>query len=187
MEIKKTQIPGLIIFQPRVFSDDRGYFMESYSKKEWESFGLNYTFVQDNESCSSRGVLRGLHFQSPPFGQDKIVRVIKGSVFDVAVDLRKGSPSYASWFGLELNEENKTQLFLPSGMAHAFLTLRDNTVFAYKVTAPYAPESDAGLPWNDADLNIQWPFEKYGIENPILSEKDSKHRCFKDFVSPFIF
>ena len=187
MEIKQTDIPGLLLLRPRVFGDARGYFMESYAKRTWEAAGLHAEFVQDNESCSAKGVLRGLHFQTPPQAQAKLVRVVRGAVWDGAVDLRVGSPTYGRWYGVELNAEDKWQFFLPAGMAHGFLSLCDDTVFTYKVTAPYAPETEGGLPWNDADLRIDWPLAAYGIDRPLLSPKDEVYAPFKDFKSRFTF
>ena len=159
MQFEKTKIEGVLIIKPDVFKDERGYFMESYSERKWKEAGLEYTFVQDNESMSAKGVLRGLHFQKPPFAQDKIVRVIRGAVMDVAVDLRKGSPTYGQHVCVELTEENKWQFLLPAGMAHGFVTRQDDTVFAYKVTAPYAPETEGCILWNDPDLGIDWNCE----------------------------
>lgn len=182
MQFEKTKIEGVLIIKPDVFKDERGYFMESYSERKWKAAGLEYTFVQDNESMSAKGVLRGLHFQKPPFAQDKIVRVIQGAVMDVAVDLRKGSPTYGQHVCVELTEENKWQFLLPAGMAHGFVTRQDNTVFAYKVTAPYAPETEGCILWNDPDLGIDWK-----CEHPLLSAKDQKGVSFKDFDSPFVF
>lgn len=182
MKIEKTAIEGVLIIRPDVFADQRGYFMESYSEKKWKEAGLEYTFVQDNESCSSRNVLRGLHFQKPPFAQDKIVRVIQGAVMDVAVDLRKGSPTYGKHVCVELTAENKLQFFLPAGMAHGFVTREDNTIFAYKVTAPYAPQTEGCIRWDDPDLGIEW-----NCENPILSAKDQEGLLLKDFISPFTY
>lgn len=168
-----TPIPDLYIIEPTVFSDDRGFFMESYNKREFEEIGLDMDFVQDNHSRSTKGVLRGLHFQSE-HSQGKLVRVINGSVFDVAVDIRKNSSTFGKWFGLILSEENKKMFYVPEGFAHGFLVLSDNVDFVYKCTDFYYPEYDAGIVWNDPDIGIEWPFEKYGIEKPILSEKDRK-------------
>lgn len=173
------------MLRPKVFGDERGYFMESYAKRTWEAAGLNADFVQDNESCSAKGVLRGLHFQKPPFAQTKLVRVVQGAVWDVAVDLRVGSSTYGKWYGVELNAEEKWQFLLPAGFAHGFLSLRDHTVFTYKVTAPYAPETEGGLRWNDPSLNIQWPLATYGIAAPQLSPKDEVYTPFTEFESPF--
>ena len=180
MQIEKTAIDGVVIIHPDVFEDERGYFMESYSLKKWQEACLDYVFVQDNESKSGKNVLRGLHFQKPPFAQDKIVRVIRGAVMDVAVDIRRGSPTYGQHVCVELTETNKLQFLLPAGMAHGFVAREEGTVFAYKVTAPYAPQTEGCLLWNDPDLNIDWK-----CPDPLLSAKDQKGERFKDFVSPF--
>ena len=181
MEIIKTSIDGLLIIKPDVFKDERGYFFESYNKERLAKEGLTMNFVQDNESKSAKGVLRGLHFQKPPYAQGKLVRVIKGSVMDVAVDLRKDSPTYGKWESVVLNEENKLQFWIPEGFAHGFVTLEDDTIFAYKCTNVYNKESEGSLLWNDPDININW-----NIENPILSEKDKISPLFKNFETPFI-
>jgi dTDP-4-dehydrorhamnose 3,5-epimerase len=173
----KTKIDGVYIIEPRVFGDSRGYFMETYNKEHFSEAGLNMTFVQDNESKSIKGVLRGLHFQRK-HSQGKLVRVIKGEVFDVAVDLRIDSKTYGKWEGIILSEENKKQLYIPKGFAHGFLVLSDEVVFNYKCTEYYAPEYDGGVMWNDSDINIKWPLE--GIENIILSEKDKVHPNLKE-------
>ena len=173
----KTSINGVYIIEPKVFGDNRGYFMETYNKEHFEEAGLNMTFVQDNESKSSKGVLRGLHFQKK-HSQGKLVRVTKGEVFDVAVDLRTGSPTYGQWEGVILNEENKKQFYIPEGFAHGFLVLSDEAVFNYKCTDLYSPEYDGGVMWNDPDINIEWPID--GIENILLSEKDKKHPSLKE-------
>lgn len=187
MEVEQTPIPDVLLLRPRIFGDARGYFMESYSKRTWEAAGLIAEFVQDNESCSAKGVLRGLHFQKPPYVQAKLVRVVRGAVWDVAVDLRRGSPTYGKWYGVELNAEEKWQFLLPQGVAHGFLSLRDDTVLTYKVTKPYAPESEGGLPWNDPGLHIDWPLAAYGIEKPLLSAKDEVYEPFSKFKSPFCY
>ena len=181
MELIKTSIDGLLIIKPDVFKDERGYFFESYNKERFAKAGLNMDFVQDNESKSDKGVLRGLHFQKPPYAQGKLVRVIKGSVMDVAVDLRKESPTYGKWESVVLTEENKLQFWIPEGFAHGFVTLEDDTIFAYKCTNVYNKESEGSLLWNDPDINIEW-----NIENPILSEKDKISPLFKNFETPFI-
>lgn len=181
MEIIKTAIEGVLIIKPDVFKDERGYFFESYNKERFAKAGLDMNFVQDNESKSSKGVLRGLHFQRPPFAQGKLVRVIKGSVMDVAVDLRKDSPTYGQWVSHILSEENKEMFWIPEGFAHGFLTLEDETIFSYKCTNVYNKESEGSIIWNDPDINIDW-----NIEKPILSEKDKVSPFFKDFVTPFI-
>jgi dTDP-4-dehydrorhamnose 3,5-epimerase len=179
----ETNINDLYIIEPTVFGDDRGFFMESYSKRDFEEIGLNMEFVQDNHSKSKKGVLRGLHFQTK-HTQGKLVRVIKGSVWDVAVDLRKDSDTFGKWYGVLLTEENKRMFYVPEGFAHGFLTLEDETEFQYKCTDYYAPEYDSGILWNDEDLSIEWPFDEYGItiENLSLSEKDKKQQSFKEFV-----
>lgn len=181
MEIITTKIPDLLIIKPNVFRDDRGYFFESYNKEFFLSQGIDQNFVQDNESKSNKGVLRGLHFQRPPFAQGKLVRVIKGAVLDVAVDLRKSSPTYGQWESIELSEENKMMYWVPRGFAHGFVTLKDNTIFSYKCTNIYNKESEGSIAWNDPDLAIDWG---KGFE-PLLSEKDKIAPSFKDFISPF--
>ena len=181
MEIIKTSIEGLLIIKPNVFNDERGYFFESYNKERLAKEGIAIDFVQDNESKSAKGVLRGLHFQKPPYAQGKLVRVIKGSVMDVAVDLRKDSPTYGKWESVVLNEENKLQFWIPEGFAHGFVTLEDDTIFAYKCTNVYNKESEGSILWNDPDINIEW-----NIKNPILSEKDKISPLFKNFETPFI-
>ena len=181
MEIIKTSIEGLLIIKPDVFKDDRGYFFETYNKERLAKEGIAIDFVQDNESKSAKGVLRGLHFQKPPYAQGKLVRVIKGAVMDVAVDLRKDSPTYGKWESVVLTEENKLQFWIPEGFAHGFVTLEDDTIFAYKCTNVYNKESEGSLLWNDPDINIEW-----NIENPILSEKDKVSPLFKNFETPFI-
>jgi dTDP-4-dehydrorhamnose 3,5-epimerase len=182
MEIITTKIPGLLIIKPQVFEDSRGYFFESYNRDKFAAAGIPVDFVQDNESKSQKGVLRGLHFQKPPFAQGKLVRVMKGAVLDVAVDLRKGSPTYGEWDSIQLSESNKFMYWIPAGMAHGFLTLEDNTVFFYKCTNLYNKESEGALLWSDPDLNIRWDFE-----NPQLSGKDQIAPLFKDFDSPFLY
>jgi dTDP-4-dehydrorhamnose 3,5-epimerase len=180
MEISKTHLEGLLVIKPRVFGDDRGYFFESWSKQSFTEVGLDLDFVQDNQSLSGKGVLRGLHFQSPPYAQGKLVRVIKGAVLDVAVDIRKESPTYGQYFSVELSEENKTIVWVPPGFAHGFATLKDNTIFTYKCTEVYNKESEGALLWNDKDLNINWE-----VNDPLVSEKDLVAGNFKDFISKF--
>ena len=182
MQITKTKIPGLLIVKPQVFDDTRGYFFESYNLQKFSNAGIPVNFVQDNESKSQKGVLRGLHFQNPPYTQGKLVRVIKGSVLDVAVDLRVGSPTYGQWDSVILSEKNKLMYWIPEGMAHGFLTLEDDTIFFYKCTNLYNKESEGSVRWNDPDLNIDW-----GIKNPILSEKDNLVPYFKDLNNKFIY
>ena len=180
MEIIKTPLEGLLVIKPKIFGDDRGYFFETWSKKSFTEVGLDLDFAQDNQSLSSKGVLRGLHFQNPPYAQGKLVRVIKGAVLDVALDIRKNSPTYGQYFSIELSEENKTIVWIPPGFAHGFLTLKDNTIFSYKCTGVYNKESEGALLWNDKDLNINWE-----INNPLVSEKDLVAGNFKDFASKF--
>ena len=180
MKLIKTQLDGLLIIEPDVYQDERGYFFESYNQEKFRNLGMDVTFVQDNESKSMKGVLRGLHFQVPPFGQGKLVRVMQGAVFDVAVDLRKKSPTYGKWECVELSEKNKRMYWIPEGFAHGFLTLENDTVFFYKCTAVYNKESEKSIAWNDPDLNIQW-----GLTDPVLSERDKTCPGFKNFISPF--
>ncbi len=182
MKFIKTKIKDLIILEPTVFGDKRGYFLESYNKDKLEEILGKVSFVQDNESKSSKGVLRGLHFQKPPFDQAKLVRCIEGKVLDVVVDLRNGSKTYGQHTAIELSSENKKQLFVPCGFAHGFLVLSESAIFAYKVDNKYAPEYDAGICWNDPILNIQWGFDESQI---IVSKKDSKLPFFSEFKSPF--
>lgn len=182
MEIIKTKIEGVVILEPRIFRDARGYFFESFSQREFEEKVCGTTFVQDNESYSSYGVVRGLHFQKPPFTQAKLVRVIKGAVLDIAVDLRKSSPTYGQHVAVELTEENHRQLFIPHGFAHGFAVLSDEVLFQYKCDNYYAPKSEGGILWNDPQLNIDW---RIPADKIILSEKDTKHPLFKDYLSDF--
>jgi dTDP-4-dehydrorhamnose 3,5-epimerase len=179
MKIIETKIPGLLIVKPDVFEDERDYFFESYNQIN-SRLGIDAIFVQDNDP-SRKNVIRGLHFQKPPFAQGKLVRVMKGSVLDVAVDLRKGSPTYGQWDSIILSENNKFMYWIPEGMAHGFRTLEDDTLFFYKCTYFYNKESEQALRWDDPDLNIDWQL----TEAPILSEKDKLSPFFKDFVSPF--
>src|ERR1043166_9558781 len=160
MEIIKTAIPDLLIIQPKVFEDDRGYFFESYNKKAFADHGIHTEFVQDNQSLSHTGVLRGLHFQNPPFAQGKLVRAIKGAILDVAVDIRKKSPTYGKHIALELTESNRTMLWIPEGFAHGFLTLADHTIFSYKCSNLYNKSAEGSIFWNDADLNIDWKIKE---------------------------
>ena len=182
MEIIKTKIEGVVILEPHIFKDARGYFFESFSQREFEEKVCKTTFVQDNESYSSYGVVRGLHFQKPPFTQAKLVRVIKGAVLDIAVDLRKSSPTYGQHVAVELTEENHRQLFIPHGFAHGFAVLSDEVLFQYKCDNYYAPKSEGGILWNDPQLNIDW---RIPADKIILSEKDTKHPLFKDYLSDF--
>ena len=181
----KTKIPDLYIIEPKVFGDKRGYFMESYSQKDFLEAGLCMTFVQDNESKSCKGVLRGLHFQTK-HTQGKLVRVTQGEVWDVAVDLRKGSPTYGKWEGVYLSADNKRQFYVPEGFAHGFVVTSEEAVFNYKCTDFYAPEYDSGLLWNDEDVAIEWPIE--GIDEILLSEKDKKQKTLKELTDlPFVY
>ncbi|CAM1366682.1 dTDP-4-deoxyrhamnose-3,5-epimerase [Tenacibaculum sediminilitoris] len=184
MIFTKTAIPEVVIIEPKVFGDQRGYFFESFNQKEFEEHIGQANFVQDNESKSTYGALRGLHFQQPPFAQAKLVRCIQGKVLDVAVDVRKNSPSYGKHITVELSEENKRQLFIPRGFAHGFVTLSKEAVFAYKVDNWYAPEYDSGIIWNDTTLNIDW---KINSKEVILSSKDTKLSTFKALETPFIY
>ena len=174
----KTSIEGVYIIEPTVFGDNRGYFMESYSKRDFEEAGLTMNFVQDNESKSKKGVLRGLHFQTK-HTQGKLVRVVEGEVFDVAVDLRAGSPTFGKWTGVTLTAENKRQFYIPEGFAHGFLVLSETATFQYKCTDYYAPEYDGGVLWNDPEIGIEWPLE--GIDKVLLSDKDKVQQTFKAF------
>lgn len=177
MNIIETNIKEVIIIEPRIFNDVRGYFFESFSERDFNSQVRQVKFVQDNESKSSYGVLRGLHFQKPPFCQSKLVRVIKGAVLDVAVDIRKGSPTFGKHVAVELTEDNHRQLFIPRGFAHGFSVLSDEVIFQYKCDNFYAPQSEGAIAWNDPDLNIDW---KIPTDRIILSEKDKNHPLLKD-------
>jgi dTDP-4-dehydrorhamnose 3,5-epimerase len=181
MEVQKTNIDGVILIRPTIFKDKRGYFFESFNQKLFtELTNVKISFVQDNQSLSSKGVLRGLHFQNPPFAQSKLVRVLKGSVMDVAVDIRKESSTYGEFFMQELNDVNHTMMYLPEGVAHGFLTLENNTIFSYKCSNYYNQKSEDSLIWNDPDIGIKWPKRKL-----ILSEKDQNAKKFSSFVSQF--
>lgn len=182
MKITQTELQGLLLIEPDVFRDERGYFCETYNEAKLSQLGFTQNFVQDNESKSSKGVLRGIHFQKPPFAQAKLVRVVSGSVIDFAVDLRKGSPTYGKYKAVKLDAEKKNMLYLPEGFGHAFVSLEDNTIFSYKCSNFYNKESESGILFSDPDLAIDWQ-----IENPILSDKDKILPKFKDFDSPFIF
>lgn len=182
MHVSKTNIEGVLIFTPKIFGDDRGYFLESFNQKVFNELVKTdkYVFVQDNESKSVKNVLRGLHFQNPPFDQGKLVRVIQGGVLDVVVDIRKNSPTYGQYFSMELDGEKKQMLWIPPGMAHGFVSKEDNTVFAYKCTSFYKPESEGCISWDDTDLKIDWK-----INDPVISEKDQEGVSFIKFNSPF--
>ncbi len=184
MEIIKTDIDGLIIIKPKIFKDNRGYFFESFNKKTFEDNGLNYNFIQDNESKSSFGVIRGLHYQLAPYAQTKLVRVLKGKVLDVAVDLRKGSPSFGKWHAVELSEDNKQQFLIPQGFAHGFSVLSETAIFAYKCDNLYNKDSERGINFNDKSLNIDW---KIPSEKAIVSAKDKVLPCINDADINFIY
>lgn len=183
IEVLKTDIEGVLIIEPKVFGDARGYFLESFNAKEFaEKTGLSINFVQDNESMSSYGVMRGLHFQTPPYTQSKLVRCVKGAVLDVAVDIRKGSLTYGKHVAVELTEDNHRQFFVPRGFAHGFAVLSETAVFQYKCDNFYAPQADGGISILDNSLGIDW---KIPTDKALLSDKDTKHALLKDFDSPF--
>lgn len=182
MNVVKTPIDGLLIIEPRVFHDARGYFVETYNEQRYREAGVDAMFVQDNQSCSTYGVVRGLHFQKPPYTQAKLVSCTKGRVLDVAVDLRKESPTYGKWFSVELSEENHRQFYIPRGFAHGFSVLSEQAVFTYKCDNLYHPEAEGGLLLSDPDVAIDWQVPE---DKRVISEKDTKHPLFKDLVSPF--
>ena len=190
MEVIQTKIPGVVILEPKIFGDARGYFFESFSQREFDekvafpNFGKPIQFVQDNESMSSYGVMRGLHFQAPPFTQSKLVRCVKGKVLDVAVDIRKGSPTYGQHIAIELSEDNHRQFFVPRGFAHGFAVLSEVAIFQYKCDNFYASQADGGISIKDDTLGINWQIP---VEKTLLSEKDMKHPLLEDFESPFDF
>jgi len=183
MEISRTSLPDLLVIKPTVFGDERGHFFESFREDRLKEAGLNLDFVQDNQSLSHKGILRGLHFQQEPYAQGKLVRVVQGRVLDVAVDIRKGSPSYGQHIALELSDANKVMMYVPPGFAHGFLTLEDNTVFLYKCTAYYDQAAEGSVAWDSPSLNINWG----NISEPILSEKDKLAKPFSAFKSPFTY
>lgn len=179
MKVTETKLAGVVILTPEVFGDHRGFFMESWSKRKMEEAGLQYDFVQDNHSSSTiKGTLRGIHFQQGEWSQAKLVRCTRGAVLDVAVDLRKNSPTYTQWVGVELSEKNKQQLLIPRGFGHGFVTLTDDVEFMYKADNYYAPQADGGIRWNDPDIGVDW-----GIDDPILSDKDTKNPFFKEIAA----
>lgn len=180
MEFIETPLKDLFIIQPKVFEDARGHFFESFTAKSFLEKNIPVNFVQDNQSLSQKGVLRGLHFQAPPYTQGKLVRVIKGAVLDIALDIRKNSSTYGQHFSIELDEENKTMLWVPEGFAHGFSTLENNTIFSYKCTNYYFKDSEGCILWNDKSLGINW-----NVESPNISEKDKHGVLFSDFISPF--
>ena len=176
MKVTETKLPGVYLIEPDVFGDARGWFMESWSKRKFEEGGLYVDFLQDNHSYSAeKGTLRGLHYQLNPMAQAKLLRATRGTIFDVAVDIRKGSPNYAKWVGYELSAENKRQLFIPRGFAHGFITLTDDVEVQYKADNYYAPDCDSNIRWDDPEIGIQWP-----IEPTILSDKDEKAPLLKE-------
>jgi dTDP-4-dehydrorhamnose 3,5-epimerase len=181
MKIINEPLPGLFVIQPTVFSDARGHFFESYRQDLFEKIGVPTNYVQDNQSLSNKGIVRGMHFQAPPHAQDKLVRVIKGSVLDAVIDIRKSSPTYGKSFSIELSGTNFTMLFIPKGFAHGFETLEDQTIFTYKCTDYYKPESEGGIAWNSKAIQIPWQ-----SQNPVLSQKDSLNPDFESFNSPFL-
>jgi len=176
-EFERLEIPEVILIKPKVFEDERGFFMETYKKEEFEKVGIKGEFVQDNHSKSKRGVLRGLHFQREPYAQAKIVRCVRGAIYDVAVDLRKNSPTFGKYVGVNLSEDNRYQLYIPGGCAHGFLVLSDVAEVIYKVDNVYAPEYEGGLIWNDADINVEWPIKK-----PTVSQKDRNLLTLKELI-----
>ncbi len=180
VEVTTTPIEGLLVIKPKVFYDARGYFFEPFNKLRYQEVGIEAEFVQDNQSLSQLGAVRGLHFQAPPFEQGKLVRVVKGAVLDVVVDIRKDSPTYGKQYAVELTEENMLQFWIPPGFAHGFATLKDNTIFEYKCTNYYNKSSEGGILWNDSTLNIEW-----GVQDPIVSDKDQILPEFTSFQSPF--
>ena len=182
MDVIRTEIDGVVIIEPKIFGDARGYFLESFSQREFEEKVRKINFVQDNESMSSYGVMRGLHFQRPPFTQSKLVRCVKGAVLDVAVDIRKGSPTYGQHVAVELTEDNHRQFFVPRGFAHGFAVLSETAIFQYKCDNFYAPQADGGISIKDESFGIDW---KIPTDKALLSEKDTLHECLKDFDSPF--
>ena len=184
MNFIKTKLEDVIVIEPAVFGDHRGWFMETYSDSKMKEAGIDLTFVQDNQSFSAtKGTLRGLHYQLAPKAQTKLVRCTRGAIFDVAVDIREGSPTYGKWFGIELSAENKKQLLVPKGFAHGFMTLTDDAEVQYKVDELYAPECDRGILWNDPDIGIEWPIEI----TPVLSAKDEKAPLLNDTENNFVY
>lgn len=180
LEIINTEFEGLLVIKPAIFKDTRGYFFEPYNKERFYDAGIKYEFVQDNQSFSHLGALRGLHFQAPPFHQGKLVRVVTGAVLDVVVDIRLKSPTYGQHYSIELSEDNMLQFWIPPGFAHGFVTLRDNTIFEYKCTNFYNKASEGGVLWNDPELGIDW-----GLQNPIVSDKDQVLNPINQLISPF--
>lgn len=184
IEVRQTDLEGVLLITPQIFKDPRGFFIESYNLRDFSAMGINDTFVQDNHSKSQKGVLRGLHYQYP-HPQGKLVRVLKGKIFDVVVDIRTGSSTYGNHIGVILTEDTSTMLYVPVGFAHGFLVLEDNTEVMYKVTDLYYPAGDAGIRWDDPYLKIEWPFSESGVDSPILSDKDKNHPLLMDLQTPF--
>lgn len=182
MNVIPTEIPDVVLIEPKVFSDLRGYFFESYNEESFRAMGIDEHFMQDNQSKSVISTIRGLHFQLPPHEQGKLVRVVRGRIFDIAVDIRRGSPWYGQWVGRELSAENRMMLWIPAGFAHGFVVREDETIVSYKCTRVYHRESEASIRWNDPELAIDW-----GVENPVVSEKDSNVPFLADIESPFIY
>ena len=180
MEVIETGFEGLLLIKPRVFQDARGYFFESFNKEKFAEIGVHEEFLQDNQSLSGKGIIRGMHFQSPPHAQGKLVRVIKGAVQDVVIDIRKNSRTYGKHYDVDLTENNFLMLYIPPGFAHGFATLEDQTIFSYKCTDVYHPETEGGLAWDDREFGIKWK-----VSDPVLSEKDKKYQPFSLFISPF--
>ncbi len=184
MNVIQTKIPGVVIIEPRLFGDNRGYFFESWSRQDFAAQVADVAFCQDNESMSRYGVLRGLHFQKTPYAQSKLVRCVQGEVLDVAVDIRKGSPTFGQWVGVRLSQDNHRQLFLPRGMAHGFAVLSEVAIFQYKCDNFYHPESEGAIAWNDPELAIDWQIDS---AEAVLSVKDMAHPCLKDIDTPFVY
>ena len=184
MKFIKTPIPGLLLIEPKIFSDTRGYFFESYSELRYAENNVKTGFVQDNESKSKKGVIRGLHYQLSPFAQAKLIRVVQGAIYDVALDLRKGSPTFGKWYGIEMSTENKLQLFIPQGFAHGFSVLKDDTIFTYKCDNFYNQTAERGIRFDDPYLGIDWKIPKSEM---IISEKDTKNKLFNDAEINFIY
>lgn len=184
MEVSKTAIDGVLVIEPKAFADDRGFFMEVYNRDRYVQAGITDVFVQDNVSVSKKGTLRGLHYQAPPFAQGKLVQVLRGSVIDVAVDIRFGSPTFGQYISVELSAENKKQFWIPAGCAHGFLALEDETIFSYKCTNVYSPECDRGIVWNDPHIGIEWPL--ISSQPPLVSDKDMKQPLLQDIAQEFV-
>lgn len=183
MKVTETSLEGVFVIEPTVFGDHRGWFMETYNDGKFKELGIDLIFIQDNQSFSAtKGTLRGLHYQLNPHAQTKLIRCTRGAIYDVAVDIRKGSPNYGKWFGIELNAENKKQLLVPKGFAHGFMTLTEDVEVQYKVDELYAPEHDRGIVWNDSAISIEWPIDI----NPVLSEKDEKAPALSDAENNFV-